>query len=228
MAYNSGIVNVGDPGAVISSTIPSRRLFNFSDRVAELAPDESPFFVYLSKVAKVPTDDPQFRFLEDRTKVSMTDRSFLLAGSHSIPAAGSSLTYSVDTSDGASVDWLVKGMVFAVGYTENDSPETIIVRIESAVTDGGSTSSFTGTDITDITTVGGGHGANYTGSNGGAGGSGGGGAYNAFEWTSDKGPTYRVTGFNPSKPKNDTEVLRLHDGAELHCSHELPNLFVRR
>ena len=49
--YNSGIVNVGDPGAVIDSTIPSRRLFNFSDRVAELAPDESPFFVYLSKVA---------------------------------------------------------------------------------------------------------------------------------------------------------------------------------
>jgi hypothetical protein len=148
--YNSGIVNVGDPGAVIDSTIPSRRLFNFSDRVADLAPDESPFFVYLSKVAKVPTDDPQFRFLEDRTKVSMTDRSFLLAGAHSIPAAGSSLTYSVDTSDGASVDWLVKGMVFAVGYTENDSPETIIVRIESAVTDGGSTSSFTGRTISAV------------------------------------------------------------------------------
>ena len=49
-----------------------------------------------------------------------------------------------------------------------------------------------------------------------------------FEWTSDRGTTYRVTGFNPSKPKNDTEVLRLHDGAELHCSHNLPNLFVRR
>ena len=148
--YNSGIVNVGDPGAVIDSTIPSRRLFNFSDRVAELPPEESPFFVYLSKVAKVPTDDPQFRFLEDRTKVSMTDSSFLLAGSHSIPVAGSSLTYSVDTSDRASVDWLVKGMVFAVGYEENNSPETIIVRIESAITDGGSTSSFTGRTISAV------------------------------------------------------------------------------
>ena len=148
--YNSGIVNVGDPGAVISSTIPSRRLFNFSDRVAELAPDESPFFVYLSKVAKVPTDDPQFRFLEDRTKVSMTDRSFLLAGSHSIPAAGSTLTYSVDTSGGASVDWLVKGMVFAVGYTESNSPETIIVRVEGGVTDAGSTSTFSGRTISAI------------------------------------------------------------------------------
>ena len=99
--YNQGIVNVGDPGSAASG-YHTRRLFNFSDRVADLAPEESPFFVYLSKVAKVPTDDPQFRFLEDRTKVSMTDRSFLLAGSHSIPAAGSSLTYSVDTSAGAS------------------------------------------------------------------------------------------------------------------------------
>ena len=137
--YNQGIVNVGDPGSAASG-YHTRRLFNFSDRVADLAPDESPFFVYLSKVAKVPTDDPQFRFLEDRTKVSMTDRGFLLAGSHSIPAAGSTLTYSVDTSGGASVDWLVKGMVFAVDYTENNSPETIIVRVETAPTDAGSTS----------------------------------------------------------------------------------------
>jgi hypothetical protein len=147
--YNQGIVNVGDPGSAASG-YHTRRLFNFSDRVADLAPDESPFFVYLSKVAKVPTDDPQFRFLEDRTKVSMTDRGFLLAGSHSIPAAGSTLTYSVDTSGGASVDWLVKGMVFAVDYTENNSPETIIVRVETTPTDAGSTSTFTGRTISAI------------------------------------------------------------------------------
>ena len=147
--YNQGIVNVGDPGSAASG-YHTRRLFNFSDRVADLAPEESPFFVYLSKVAKVPTDDPQFRFLEDRTKVSMTDRGFLLAGSHSIPAAGSSLTYSVDTSDGASVDWLVKGMVFAVDYTENAAPETIIVRVESAPVDAGDTSTFQGKTISAV------------------------------------------------------------------------------
>ena len=146
---NQGIVNVGDPGSAASG-YHTRRLFNFSDRVADLAPEESPFFVYLSKVAKVPTDDPQFRFLEDRTKVSMTDRGFLLAGSHSIPAAGSSLTYSVDTSGGASVDWLVKGMVFAVDYTENNSPETIIVRVESSPVDAGSTSTFQGKTISAV------------------------------------------------------------------------------
>ena len=87
--YNQGIVNVGTPGEAASG-YHTRRLFNFSDRVADLAPDESPFFVYLSKVAKVPTDDPQFRFLEDRTKISMTDRSFLINGDVTIPAAGSS------------------------------------------------------------------------------------------------------------------------------------------
>ena len=63
---NSGQVGFGTPGAVIDSTIPSRRLFDFSDRVADLSPDESPFFVYLSKVAKKPTDDPVFKFLEQR------------------------------------------------------------------------------------------------------------------------------------------------------------------
>jgi len=146
---NQGIVNVGDPGSA-SSGFHTRRLFNFSDRVADLAPDESPFFVYLSKVAKVPTDDPQFRFLEDRTKISMTDRSFLLNGSHSIPAAGSSLTYTVDTSAGASVDFLIKGMVFAVEYLENDAPETIIVRVESSPVDNGLTSSFVGKTISSV------------------------------------------------------------------------------
>jgi len=146
--YNSGIVNVGTPGEP-QSGYHTRRLFNFSDRVADLAPEESPFFVYLSKVAKVPTDDPQFRFLEDRSKITMTDRSFLLVGNHSIPVSGSSLTYTVDASDG-SQDWLMKGMVFAVGYTESSSPETIIVRIESAPVDNGTTTSFVGKTISAI------------------------------------------------------------------------------
>ena len=44
----------------------NRRLFNFGERIAELAPQQSPFFVYLNKVAKKPTDDPVFKFLEQR------------------------------------------------------------------------------------------------------------------------------------------------------------------
>ena len=44
----------------------NRRIFNFGERVAELAPQQSPFFVYLSKVAKKATNDPVFKFLEQR------------------------------------------------------------------------------------------------------------------------------------------------------------------
>ena len=55
--------------ALANSTVSiddSRRVFNFGDRVSELAPQQSPFFVYLSKVAKKATDDPVFKFLEQR------------------------------------------------------------------------------------------------------------------------------------------------------------------
>ena len=131
--YNSGQLKHSDPGAVIDSTVHSRRLYNFSDRVADLAPDESPFFVYLSKVAKVPTDDPQFRFLEDRNKIAITDRSFLVQAAVTLSAAGSLTTVTFDTSGGASVDWLVKGMVIAIGEDDDSTnqPAHNIVRVES-------------------------------------------------------------------------------------------------
>jgi len=137
--YNEGQVKFGTPGAVIDSTIPSRRLYDFSDRVADLAPEESPFFVYLSKVGKVPTTDSQFRFLEDRTKVSITDRSFLVNTATTAAAVGSTQTFKFDTSGGASVDWLIPGMVVSIGEDDDSTsqPEWITVRIES-VSDAGS------------------------------------------------------------------------------------------
>ena len=152
MAINTGILNVGSVGGstVDSASLDTRRMYNFSDRVADLAPEESPFFVYLSKVAKVPTDDPTFRFLENRTKVSWTDRSFLLQGSCDFPAAGSTVSCTVDTSGGASVDWLVKGMVFAVEYNESSSPETIIARVETGPVDNGSDTTFTAKTISSV------------------------------------------------------------------------------
>ena len=137
MAYNSGQVKFGTPGAVIDSTIPSRRLFDFSDRVADLAPEESPFFVYLSKVGKVPTSDSQFRFLEDRTKVAITDRSFLQKGGGTLATVGGSTSLTVDTSGGAAVKFLLKGMVVQFAQNKNtigDANEPLlqgIGRVES-------------------------------------------------------------------------------------------------
>ena len=113
----------------------TRRLFDFSDRVAELSPDESPFFVYLSKVAKVPTTDSQFRFLEDRTKVSITDRAFLAQAAVTVAAAGSATSVTFDTEGGANVAWLIPGMVVSIGEDDDSTsqPEWVTVRVNSVV-----------------------------------------------------------------------------------------------
>jgi hypothetical protein len=149
---NTGQMKFGDPGAVIDSTIPSRRLFDFSDRVADLSPEESPFFVYLSKVGKVPTTDSQFRFLEDRTKVEMTDRSFLLKGATTMVAENSSMDVIFDTSGAAYVQWLIPGMVVAIGDIDGDSvPTTANVRINTV--DNVSSTAQTTCNVTSISHV---------------------------------------------------------------------------
>ena len=43
-----------------------RRKYNFGDRVSELAISQDPFFRFVSKVGKKPTDDPEFKFTERR------------------------------------------------------------------------------------------------------------------------------------------------------------------
>ena len=116
--YNQGQVTSGVPGRplVDAPDSSSRRLYDFSDRVADLAPDESPFFVYLSKVGKVPTSDSQFRFLEDRSKIAMTDRSFFMQTNAAATNVGSTDVWTVATASGGStgVSWLLKGMVIMV------------------------------------------------------------------------------------------------------------------
>ena len=105
MAVNQGQLKVTDVAQTASNshasthgtTPDNRRLYNFGERVADLAPEESPFFVYLSKVSKVPTDDPVFRFLEDRSKTDWTDRTFLIAGTAPGPiVAGTSYSFDAD------------------------------------------------------------------------------------------------------------------------------------
>jgi hypothetical protein len=68
MANATIFSNASGPNTAQSSVSlnDTRRKFDFGDRVAELAPQQSPFFVYLTKVAKKPTNDPVFKFLEQR------------------------------------------------------------------------------------------------------------------------------------------------------------------
>ena len=133
--YNSGQVKFGTPGSVIDSTIPSRRLYDFSDRVADLAPEESTFFVYLSKVGKVPTSDSQFRFLEDRSKVSMTDRTFTTSSN-----LGAIAEDTTDTMTVSSSPWLIKGMVVMVSSTvtgmgEGTNAATCVITAVNSATE---------------------------------------------------------------------------------------------
>ena len=129
--YNSGQVKVGTPGSQTALTLTqgSRRLYDFSDRIAELSPEESPFFVYLSKVGKVPTTDSQFRFLEDRTKIAMNDRSFVISTNLAAVSAGTTVTATLS----AAQSWLIKGMVIAVRSDtgNSDAPNHATARIEA-------------------------------------------------------------------------------------------------
>jgi len=112
--YSAGSLSAyGDRTPGVSATdFHSRKLFDFSDRIADLQPDESPFFVYLSKVGKVPTSDSQFRFLEDRTKIAITDRSFTTSSN-----LGAIAEDTTDTMTVSSSPWLIKGMVVMVSST---------------------------------------------------------------------------------------------------------------
>ena len=129
MANQTGTLysyNVDQTGNTVPSAVGAsadlRRIHNFGDRVAELSPDESPFFVYLNKVAKVPTNDPVFRFLENRSKIDWTSRNFNVKGT-ALTDVAADTTYNIKVDEGSAnaVKFLVKGMVFAVETVTNKS-----------------------------------------------------------------------------------------------------------
>jgi hypothetical protein len=153
MAINSGILKASNITAAATSADygqapDQRKLYDFSDRVAELTPEESPFFTYLANVSKVATDDNIFRFLENRTQINHTDRSFLLAADvngGSAVTADTVYAFTVDTSAGAAVAFLTKGMVFAVSSLDTAAGYTqVLVRVESGPVAGSSSSTFQG------------------------------------------------------------------------------------
>jgi hypothetical protein len=70
------------------STGDLRRRYDFSERFAELAIDQTPFFRFVSAVAKSPVDDPQFKFTEKRQ--SWMKRYCYVVG-HQVTGAGTSV-----------------------------------------------------------------------------------------------------------------------------------------
>ena len=69
---NLSTTDVAGSGPGAGPSIPGggtgdlRRKYNFGDRVSELAIPQDPFFRFVSKVGKKPTDDPQFKWTEKR------------------------------------------------------------------------------------------------------------------------------------------------------------------
>ena len=166
--YSGAAGNDVNSGVDINDT---RRKFNFGERVAELAPQQSPFFVYLSKVAKKATNDPVFKFLEQRHqwqrrnfKVSTAVTWTFEAGPTIADADSDNLVLSCDYDQygkisGSSSDatnnachFLVPGSVIAM---KADDGDVYRFRITS-----GATIAHSGTDgssgITTITVTGGG------------------------------------------------------------------------
>ena len=152
VAQASGVSGSWDSN--VGAQADLRRKHDFGERVAELAPEESPFFVYLSKVAKRPTDDPVFRFLENRSKIDWTSRNFQIdTTTFSDVSAGDTLTSMRVDASSASVDWLIKGMVIAVESADGSGggadvgAAQVLVRIESAPVDAGAYTTFNATVI---------------------------------------------------------------------------------
>ena len=144
-------------GAALSGVVSmdnNRRVFNFGDRVAELAPQQSPFFVYLSKVAKKATDDPVFKFLEQRH--SWQRRNFVCEAVSNMTAAatGVALTENIViaapyNSEGkiqadCKPEFIVGGQVIAIKFDQGVKR----IKIAEAATSG-SGLTFAGTNGTD-------------------------------------------------------------------------------
>ena len=60
------VAGVGPGAGPNKDTGDLRRKFNFGDRVSELSIAQDPFFRFVSKASKKPTDDPEFKWTEKR------------------------------------------------------------------------------------------------------------------------------------------------------------------
>jgi|TARA_R110000824_G_scaffold333750_2_gene520303 hypothetical protein len=130
----------------------SRRIYNFGERVSELAPQQSPFFTYLSKVAKSATDDPVFKFLEQRHQWQRRD--FVIKTASGVLAADAAVTamkivcgydkYGVETdpnstnSKTAAPQFLLVGQVLRIGGKA--------FKVTAVTTGSGASSTYTAGD----------------------------------------------------------------------------------
>ena len=138
-----------------------RRIYNFGDRVAELAPQESPFFAYLSQVAKSPTDDPVFKFLEQRhqwqrrnfeVKTQINDQT-ITAGTTTqafvVRATYDKYGRPLATGTYAAPEFLLKNQVFVVRDADGTAQYWRIIT-DPVVNSGSNETTFTALALTSV------------------------------------------------------------------------------
>ena len=96
---STGDVASGAAGSRLGTDLSTgalRRKYNFGDRVSELQIASDPFFRMVSKLAKKPTDDPEFKFTERRP-------SFHKRYAYPVAFSNDNATW-VETLDGSDID----------------------------------------------------------------------------------------------------------------------------
>jgi len=149
--FTSISANQAGTGVDLDNT---RRKFNFGDRVAELAPQQSPFFVYLNKVAKKATNDPVFKFLEQRHQYQRRNFTCEANANMTATASGAALTENIvitapynskgKIQNDCRPEFIVGGLVLAIQFDQGVKR----IKIAEAATSG-SGLTFAGTDGTD-------------------------------------------------------------------------------
>ena len=115
-----------------------RRKYNFGDRVSEVAISQDPFFRFLSKVAKKPVDDPQFKWAEKRPSFH---KRYAYAMAHyaagTISPHDSELDLASTEGTAASAAGDVIELAFATDYKASGLIQNVYGSSTSEITVGG-------------------------------------------------------------------------------------------
>jgi len=116
--FNSG-TGPGDPSSLKTGDL--RRKYNFGDRVSELAIPQDPFFRFVSKVGKKPTDDPQFKWTEKR---SSWHKRYGYVCAHGI-AKPTAVTNEATIADGLVAEGDIYYFAFGADYKNKGNIQTV-------------------------------------------------------------------------------------------------------
>ena len=118
--YNNGLVKTQTPGVAFTGDVGIdnvRRTFGIGDKVAELAPAESIFFSYLSKIGKKPIDETVWKPLEYRNQWQR--RNFTAVGVSAVTDT------TVDGTDDGVDQNVSAGIKITVDYNKQLSPSFV-------------------------------------------------------------------------------------------------------